>query len=379
MAKSRIINEYTGHYRGIDTYPEVWRVDRTPAKRHEIGNFYKPTLVRFDDGELLCAPFLSHLHEECTPPMREEHIVFLSSGDDGRTWREVGPRIPGREARLQLLADGTLVTTCHLLGYDLNNTGTCLMGFRRSTDRGRTWETQWMTVEDLQPGAKQVLVSRNVLEMPDGSILLGVSSYWPGDVSFPCRNWFFRSTDSGKTWSEKMPVTVDYGSPINIPFFSETDMHRFASGRIMCLSRFNARYPKRDTTAPPGLEGGTHLRIFSLDESTMTWTEEGEFLDYHNVHPQLLELRDGRLLCSYGVRYFPFGAQAVLSADEGRTWDVDHPYIISWFSWNSSCGYPHSVEMPDGSILTAYTTRRYPGDRDEEEELFSEVVRWQLQ
>lgn len=379
MAKLPIINEYTGHFRGIDTYPEVWHVDRTPARRFEIGNFYKPTLVRLDDGELLCAPFLSRLHDALIPARREEHIVLLSSSDDGETWREVGPRLPGREARLQLLADGTLITTCHLLGDDLhNNTWTCLMGFRRSTDRGRTWETEWITVEDLHPGARHVNVSRNVLEMEDGSIRLGVSSHWPGDGSFPCRNWFFKSTDGGKTWSDKSPVTVNYAAPVNTSFFNETDMHRFGSGRIIAVSRFSSVYPKQDTTAPPGEEGGTHLRIFALDEATLKWTEESEFLGYHNVHPQLLELRDGRLLCSHGVRFFPFGAQAVLSADEGRTWDVDHPCVLAWFSWNSSCGYPHTVEMPDGSLLTAYTTRRYPGDRDQEDELFSEVVRWRL-
>ena len=379
MYKRPIANEYSGFYRGTDTYPEVWATRRLPARRFEIGMFYKPAMVRFDDGELLCMPFRRACVEKAGRWYNNEHFVPLSSLDEGQTWQEVGERIPGREARLQLLNDGTLTTTCHLLADDVSNdSGLTLMGFMRSEDRGRTWERQWLTLEDVQPEAKDYNTSRNVLEMPDGSILLGVSSFSHTDPSFPCGDWFFRSTDGGKTWPEKIPAKVNYRTPVNNNFFCETDMVSFESGRILCMSRFGSPYPKKDNPAPPGMEGGTHLRIFALDADTLALTEEREFLEYHKVHPHLLKLRDGRLLCCYGVRHFPFGAQAIISSDEGRTWSEDQPYILSWFSWNSNCGYPNSVEMPDGSILTAYTMRRYPGDRDITDELFSEVVRWHL-
>jgi len=216
VVKRPITNVYGGFYRQMDTYPEVWATKRIPAQRHEIGNFYKASMIRFDDGELLCAPFFMHYFEKPPDIFLEEHFVFLSSRDDGQTWQEVGQRVPGRESRLQLLSDGTLTSTYHWLAYDVNNkTGQDQMGFMRSEDRGRTWESQWLTVEDIQPEAKEFNTSRNVLEMPDGSILLGVSSQSSTDLSFPCRDWLFRSTDSGKTWCEKIPVKVNYSSPVN--------------------------------------------------------------------------------------------------------------------------------------------------------------------
>jgi len=42
-----------------------------------------------------------------------------------------------------------------------------------------------------------------------------------------------------------------------------------------------------------------------------------------------LRLQDGRLLLIYGNRQFPFGCQVIASRDDGRTWDLDHPLILS--------------------------------------------------
>jgi hypothetical protein len=127
-----------------------------------------------------------------------------------------------------------------------------------------------------------------------------------------------------------------------------------------------------------GCEQGDHLRIFALRDDSTTWVEEREFMDYAQLHPHTLDLADGRLLCAVTNRNFPFGTQAVVSEDEGRTWSEDKPFILSWFSWNSSCGYPNSVLMPDGSVLTSYTTRRYVDKGSDEKELYSEAVRWRV-
>lgn len=384
MAKTEI-NPYGG-FTGDETN-QVWQISRFPAQRYQIANLYKPSIIRFDDGEILAAPFLSGVPSE-DYSQAEEYFVFFSSRDDGRTWTEVGKRIPGREARMQILKDGTLILTCHFLGQDINNkSGRCQFGFRRSYDRGRNWETEWLDVGDLQPEAKDCIASRNVLEMPDGSILLGVSSYDPEIAedeaasqksAFRCGNWWFKSFDGGKTWAEKTPVNIEYRKPINFPFFCETDIHRCPSGRVIAISRFSAVYPKEGTYAAEGCEQGDHLRIFSLKDDNVTWVEEREFLQYAQLHPHLLDLPDGRLLCAYTHRNFPFGTQAVVSGDEGRTWTESNPFILAWFSWDSSCGFPCSVNLDDGSVLTCYTTRRLRGLEHTEDELFAEAVRWRV-
>lgn len=155
-------------------------------------------------------------------------------------------------------------------------------------------------------------------------------------------------------------------------------MHRCPSGRVVAISRFVASYPKKGKVPKAGCEQGDNLRIFRLKEDAMTWVEERELLDYGQVHPHLLDLPGGRLLCCYTNRNFPFGAQAIISKDEGRTWSEDNPYILTWFSWDSTCGFPNSVLLSDGSILTAYTYRKYRGLEKTEDEVYSDVVRWQV-
>ena len=384
MAKSEMTS-YTGFTGG--SLNQVWRIERSSARRSEIGNFYKPAMVRFDDGELLAAPFLSTYPGDDTSTY-EERLVFLSSTDDGLTWTEVGARLAGREPRMQILSDGTLMMTYMILEADLNmpkGRKSFVYGTTRSADRGRTWEPPlWLGPDSGGRESELLMGSRNLLEMPDRSLLFGVSNWddaaWDtpsdGAAAPKFRNWFLRSTDAGRTWPEKIPLTVRYTEPADVPLFTEADLHLCPSGRVIAIPRFGARYPKKGTIPKEGCEQGDHLRIFSLADNGTTFVEEREFLDYASLHPHLMDLADGRLLCAYTHRNFPFGTQAVVSADEGGTWSDDNPFILAWFSWNSSCGFPSSVLMPDGSVLTAYTTRRHWGLEKTEDELYSEVVRW---
>jgi hypothetical protein len=70
--------------------------------------------------------------------------------------------------------------------------------------------------------------------------------------------------------------------------------------------------------------------------------------------PHLLQLHDGRVLCSYGYRHQPFGIRACLSNDEGKTWDIEHEIIVRNDGRNPDLGYPSSVEIKPGMILTVY-------------------------
>jgi hypothetical protein len=66
----------------------------------------------------------------------------------------------------------------------------------------------------------------------------------------------------------------------------------------------------------------------------------------------LLRLRDGRLLMTYGYRRKPFGNQARVSRDHGRTWS--EPIVISDDGVMGDLGYPSTVELASGELLTAW-------------------------
>jgi hypothetical protein len=66
----------------------------------------------------------------------------------------------------------------------------------------------------------------------------------------------------------------------------------------------------------------------------------------------LLRLKDGRLLMSYGHRRPPFGNQARASSDHGRTWS--DPTTISNDGAGGDLGYPSTVQLDDGSLVTVW-------------------------
>ena len=70
--------------------------------------------------------------------------------------------------------------------------------------------------------------------------------------------------------------------------------------------------------------------------------------------PDLLRLQDGRILLSYGHRHAPLGVRAVVSSDEGETWDLEHIWALREGGGSSDLGYPHSVQLGDGTVVTVY-------------------------
>jgi len=144
-----------------------------------------------------------------------------------------------------------------------------------------------------------------------------------------------RSDDNGYTWGS--PVKIGEG-------LNECAPLHLGEGRWLAAIR---------TTA------GRDLRLFASDDDGATWTDRGPVTkaDEHPAH--LLRLRDGRILLSYGNRNAgQTGVEALLSADEGSTWSaplrlIELPKV--------DLGYPGSVQLPDGKVLTAYYARQGPG------------------
>ena len=68
----------------------------------------------------------------------------------------------------------------------------------------------------------------------------------------------------------------------------------------------------------------------------------------------------GMLICTYGYREKPYGIKAMFSFDNGKTWDYGHDIYVNNFS--DDLGYPSSVELDDGSILTVFYA--HPGENE---------------
>jgi hypothetical protein len=55
---------------------------------------------------------------------------------------------------------------------------------------------------------------------------------------------------------------------------------------------------------------------------------------------------------TYGYRRRPFGNQVRVSSDHGRTWS--EPLTISDDGIGTDLGYPSTVELADGSLLSVW-------------------------
>ena len=73
--------------------------------------------------------------------------------------------------------------------------------------------------------------------------------------------------------------------------------------------------------------------------------------------PYLLRLAGGKLLMVYGYRRPPWEIRAILSRDEGRTWDmataastVSHVHPRRDYD----LGYPVATQLEDGAIVCAF-------------------------
>lgn len=67
--------------------------------------------------------------------------------------------------------------------------------------------------------------------------------------------------------------------------------------------------------------------------------------------PHLFRHSSGLLLCTYGHRVAPYGVRVMFSRDEGETWDVGYEL---YEGVSGDLGYPSTVELRDGSLLTVF-------------------------
>lgn len=70
----------------------------------------------------------------------------------------------------------------------------------------------------------------------------------------------------------------------------------------------------------------------------------------------LMQLADGTILSVYGYREAPFGIRYMVSKDGGEHWQTD--LVLTDDGESADLGYPCSVPLNDGTILTVYYENR---------------------
>ena len=357
--------------------------DPIPAERVALGedDDYKPSLGLMPDGELLLTAF--HQHKKPGNKVLEQTLLFRSR-DGGKTWSKSEPLdLLGREPYLTVLRDGTIFITGHLLANDVRNRHGYIHGYlHRSTDRGQTWETIRIPASRSQAelgNEKQAAnhTSRNVLEMPDGTLYLGVD-YDGGGGPY----YFWRSKDNGKTWDkDRKCEPVGFKSVYGF-FGGETWLWPARSGKIWALVRVDSNeYPIQGRPKiKAGNDQSDHFVLYSSKDEGKTFQRVADFGDYGEMYMSLLRLQDRRLLLTFTVRdlHPPLGVRALVGAetDDGFQFDFAKDRLLldtrTPNGKSQGGGFGPTVQLADGTLVTSYSYR----GADDKTHL--EIVRWQL-
>jgi hypothetical protein len=345
-----------------------------PCERVALGepDDYKPCIARLPNGELLLTAF--HQHKRDGNKVLEQTLLFRSK-DGGRTWSAPEKlALLGREPYLTVLPDSTIFITGHLLAQDVRNEWGYTCGFlHRSTDGGKSWESIRIESEAIKPKASNH-TTRNVLQLADGTLLLGVD-YDGGEG--PYLMW--RSQDNGQTWDKTQRCEPrDFQSVYGF-FGGETWLWQAKSGKIWALVRVDSNeLPIKDRPIKAGNDQADHFILFSSTDAGRTFDRIHDFGDYGEMYMSLLRLQDKRLLLTFTVRDLnpPLGVRALLGAetDDGFEFDftqdrlmLDTCTIIGKYQGG---GFGPTVQLDDGMLVTSYS---YRGDDDK---THLEVVRW---
>lgn len=318
-----------------------------------------PTVTRRANGQLLVA---------CSGG-REAHVCpfgrvdLITSDDDGTTWTAprvlMDTQIDDRDSGVIETAKGSiLVTTFTSLDYVpiLEKAQKLEPGAKGAWPKEKL--DRWLAVHNqLSPAERQAMLGVWMLrstdggktfsepyrclvnsphgpnQLADGRVLYLGKNLWQGEP------WVgaCQSTDDGQTWTRLGPIPTREGDQTD--GYHELHAVEAADGRIIAQIRNHNMSNEGETLQSESEDGG---KTWSLPHPIGVW----------GLPSHLLRLADDRLLMTYGHRRKPFGNQARVSADGGRSWS--EPIIVSGDGPGGDLGYPSTVELADGSLLTVW-------------------------
>lgn len=331
-----------------------------------FGYFAWPSIAKADDGALYVAA--SGLRNRHVGPYGRN--VLFTSADEGRNWSS--PRVvndsplddrdtgivcfPG--SNRMLISWFAPVFRRLTSRQDLGDEGALLQpGFTWITDKAvAACFGSWVKVSEdggltwSNPIRSRLTAPHGPILLADGSLLYFGKVFTENPKEFGSGAGAIqaaRSTDNGYTWEALGTVPlIDGTSEEN---YHEPHIVELEDGKLVGLIRVQNRGEEHSVEA-------VGIPTFSLAQTVSTdggrTFSRAESLGFHGSPPHLLRHSSGALVAVYGYRLQPYGQRAAISTDGGSTWEYD--YILRDDGPDHDLGYPASVELADGSILTIY-------------------------
>ena len=327
-----------------------------PGSRHNY--FGWPTAARLQNGKIAVAASGFRLRHVC--PFGKTVVSY--SEDDGRTYSRPAPVID----TVLDDRDGGIVPfgTSGVIVTSFNNTAEFQRKNARSAyDRGyleliapeeeaavlgATFRISDDCGVTFGPLYKSPVTSpHGPVEMPDGSLL------WVGRT-FSANDAHRVGVDCVEAHKVNLDGTTEYvGAIDNIVIDGKEALSCEPHAIVLPDGTLLAHIRVQ-------MENNRIFTVYQAEskDGGRTWTKPRQLLsDDGGSPPHLFMHASGVLISTYGFRgtphgTAPFGIRAMISTDNGRTWDIDHEIYKTDVS--ADLGYPSTVECRDGSLLTVF-------------------------
>lgn len=171
----------------------------------------------------------------------------------------------------------------------------------------------------------------------DGSLIyLGLEYLSRGELA-PREIALYKSLDGGQSWKKVSSIPRPEWLTKE-EFLDEPHVIELKDGRLLAAFRVENHEPTFAIATAISDDGGKTFGEVRLTEAL-------------GSPPHLLLHSSGAVICSYGRRIPPFGERAMVSFDGGESWSDE--YLLDE-SYSGDLGYPSTVEMDDGSLITVY-------------------------
>ena len=326
-----------GHYHFVE-----FAMEKPPAAEVELPESHLavdnvcawPNLTVLPDGTIVATIYSLPSHGG-----GEGDAQCWASEDQGKTWqyRSTPAAHEPKTCRMNLAAglarNGDLLVLCS--GWDkrdmnaLRHTRILKPFVSRSSDGGRTWDVS--REFPCEEGMSEFIPFGDIIQAKDGSLCVSAYAQTPGSKGFTYHSYFLRSTDDGRTWSCVSMIAEKH---------NETALAQLPDGKWVAAARVS------------------HMDLYVSNDSGKTWERRARTASAQ--HPgHLLRLPDGRLLLTHGDRRPGVeGVGVRISSDGGETWSRYSMPIAS--SLHLDCGYPSTIQLPDGRLMTAYYAKQTP-------------------
>jgi len=355
------------------------------AQEHGMFRYFAwPSVTRLPDGTLAAACSGFRLAHVC--PFGK--VVICYSRDEGKTWSlpmtAIDTPLDDRDAGLTVFGDGRVFLSSFTLGgeyYSVKREPNAIAPYDAFTAAALDYAyaldepekylgATYRISEDGGYTFGPILTSpvstpHGPIRLNDGSLLYvgrrhSQTNTWKDTEPPALQVWQLNEKDEWEKLADIPNIFDEHGWLLSC----EPHAIQLPDGKIIVLIRVQRNDP----------------RVFSLYQCESTdggrsFTQPHQVLsDLGGAPAHLLLHSSGRLIASYGYREHPYGIRIMFSDDGGNTWDTD--YILEDESPCHDTGYPATVELRDGSLLTVYYTAFYTPGKPAVSSIFQRV--WRL-